>query len=167
MVSLQITELDPVPPAQGTQAGVTFRYAKLSDTVPVIVDMLRKNRGVLLNYDQVAAWVDRKTGIMSPSAMNYPGGGAPLPRKARNFLGMPPNGHLVQIVGAAFNPDGSLRFFKIKNSWGKNAGDRGYYYMYADYFEPYAIEIELYETPDLILPLDPKTEPMLGTPATP
>ena len=47
--------------------------------------------------------------------------------------------HAVVIVGYDLEPGTNIvRKWKIKNSWGKKAGDHGYMHMYRDFFRLFA-----------------------------
>jgi bleomycin hydrolase len=49
--------------------------------------------------------------------------------------------HAVEIVGADLTPEGRVIKFKIKNSWGDERGDKGFFHMYQDYFRHFAQEV--------------------------
>ncbi len=57
------------------------------------------------------------------------GGMVPLPNKRReDFLG----GHAVLIMGY----DDEKKLIKVRNSWGEGWGDKGYFYLPYDWFDP-------------------------------
>ena len=56
-------------------------------------------------------------------------------------------GHAVLITGIYRDKTGKVVGFRIQNSWGKNAGNSGYYYMDRDYFETYVMAIMVREPP--------------------
>lgn len=49
--------------------------------------------------------------------------------------------HAVDIVGADLDSNGRIIKLKIKNSWGTESGDGGFYHMYRDYFENFVTSI--------------------------
>ena len=53
--------------------------------------------------------------------------------------------HVAVIVGADLGPDGRVVKFKLRNSWGADRGDRGFYHMYRDYFETFAYHVVVWE----------------------
>lgn len=65
-------------------------------------------------YDSFESESTNKTGIVS------------MPKESEKILG----GHAVMLVGY----DDAKKWFIIRNSWGKNWGDKGYYYMPYDYW---------------------------------
>lgn len=64
-----------------------------------------------------------------PEWMEERGGKISLPREGEQSLG----GHAVCVMG--YSRTG--KFFKFKNSWGENWGERGYGYLSFDYLESY------------------------------
>lgn len=92
---------------------------------------------IYLAYMHDHNFVDKKTGIMSIAAIEFPTGGGPMQRSLRTRFGVT-GGHAVQVVGYDLDPlTGKIIKWKIKNSWGTNSGDEGYYHMYRDYFRAF------------------------------
>jgi hypothetical protein len=54
-------------------------------------------------------------------------------------------GHAVLLVGY----DSSKKVFIVENSFGKNWGDAGYFYMPFDYYSEYMLEQWIFDIPDL------------------
>lgn len=54
-------------------------------------------------------------------------------------------GHAVLLVGY----DSTKRHFIVENSFGKNWGDSGYFYMPFDYYSEYMLEQWIFDIPDL------------------
>lgn len=119
----------------------------------LIVEVLKRGQNVFLRYQHDAQYVDRDSGLMSTGAFHVPPGAEPLSRREREIFDKTDGGHMVQIVGYELDHrTGRVKKWKIKNSWGEDAGDRGYYHMYADYFRTFATAIYFYENPAISLP---------------
>ena len=117
-------------------------------------ELLDKGMNVYLAYDHHFAYVDDKTGIMSTSAFYFPKDGRPLTRNQRDLYATEGSGgHAVQIVGYDLDPKtGKVIKWKIKNSWGRKAGEEGYFHMYNDYFFQFAQGITFYQDAGVTLP---------------
>ena len=83
-------------------------------------------------------------GILSVSAFNYdnliPGGR--LSKRARLKNGLLPANHAMAITG--YDPGkkrGSVLKWKVENSHGTSAGDKGFFHMYDDYFRQNVDEV--------------------------
>lgn len=121
------------------QTTIVTRLPEIEAAVRAVLD---KGHNVYLGYQHEAAFVDKETGLMSPSAFVTPMFGGALPMYARNYFGKIDNGHAVQIVGYDLDPvTGRVLKWKIKNSWGSKAASAGYFHMYADYFKTFAIGV--------------------------
>ena len=99
-----------------------------------IIRSLKNGQSVTLSYENNTLFVDRDTGIMSLQAFNTPEGFQPPPRLYRDAFLSGSGYHAVDIVGVDLDSAGKITKLKIKNSWGDEAGDRGFYHMYRDYF---------------------------------
>jgi bleomycin hydrolase len=148
---LMMVEREPVPEAlaQAKRATGSNRVAggrgrKSTLAVPIerleksIVDSLRKGQSVPFSTEMAREFIDKKSGIMSLSAFHTPPGFAPAPFTYRRDFDISGGGHLMAIVGADLDESGHVIKFKVKNSWGAESGDRGFYHMYEDYFRTYA-----------------------------
>ena len=139
---------------------ISTNIDQLEATARQLID---QGLNVYLTYDHNSNYVDNRTGIMSIAAFEMPPGGGPLSRSDRQEFGFGPSGHAVQIVGYDFDPKtNKVLKWKIKNSWGKQPGDDGYYHMFADYFRTFAVNISFFETSAIQLPKIEKTVPMQG-----
>ena len=49
--------------------------------------------------------------------------------------------HVAVIVGYELDSNGQIEYFKIKNSWGEENGEKGFYYMHRIYFEKYMTHV--------------------------
>jgi hypothetical protein len=98
---------------------------------------INAGNNIWLGYDHDRFFVDDKTGIMSIKAYQGASEGY-LSRAKRKMFQKSYGMHAVQVVGYEADADGKVIKWKIKNSWGSKAGDKGYFYMYDDYFRAYA-----------------------------
>lgn len=116
--------------------------------------LLDKGLNVYLAYDHHFSFTDDKTGLMSISAFYFPHEGAPLTRQQRDTYNTDTGGgHAVQIVGYDLDPaTGKIIKWKIKNSWGRKVGVKGYYNMYNDFFREFAQGIVFYQDSGVTLP---------------
>jgi len=119
-----------------------------------IVQSLKNGQSVTLSYENNLNFIDRDTGIMTLDGFNTPAGFAPPKKLYRDSFLSGAGYHAVDIVGADLDPDGRVIKFKIKNSWGTQAGDEGFYHMYRDYFENFVTSIYLSDS-DLSRPVAP------------
>jgi bleomycin hydrolase len=86
---------------------------------------------------------------MSIDAFHVPDGAKPLPISVRRHYNLNGRGHAVQIVGYELDPStGKVLKWKIKNSWGVDSGDNGYYHMYRDYFRTFVTGIAYFSDAD-------------------
>ncbi len=53
--------------------------------------------------------------------------------------------HAVAIVGYETNAKGKVTYYKIKNSWGNNVGDQGYFYITPDYLRALADTVSIFD----------------------
>jgi bleomycin hydrolase len=121
--------------------------ANIHNVETVMRALLDQGENVYLDYDHNPNFVDSDTGVMSISAFEVPSSGLPLTREQRTYFGLRPSAHAVQVVGYDVDPVTNLvTKWKIKGSWGENAGDRGYYHMHRDYFLTFALRITYFDT---------------------
>lgn len=127
------------------RANGRFVAIPLNDVERVARRSLDAGFNVYLTYEHNGDFVDNKTGVMTIGGFNLPLGGGPLPRKARAKHALFDGGHAVQIVGYDVDPrTGAVVKWKIKNSWGEQAGTGGYYHMYSDYLRAFAFSVILF-----------------------
>lgn len=110
-----------------------------------IIESIQTGKSVTLSFENNTLFFDRETGIMSLHAFRTPGDFMPPPRSYREAFLSGAGHHAVDIVGVDLDPDGRLIKLKIKNSWGTDSGDSGFYHMYRDYFEHFLTSIYLNE----------------------
>lgn len=108
-----------------------------------IVRALKAGKSVSLAYENNTLFMDRPTGILSLEAFNTPEGFSPPKRLYRDAFLRGFGHHAVDVVGADLDEQGRIIKLKIKNSWGEDSGDGGYYHMYRDYFEHFVTSIYL------------------------
>lgn len=109
-------------------------------------ELLDGGHTVYLSYDHHHSYVDKDTGIMSLRAFKTPTFARPTSRKMREEFDANGGGHAVQIVGYEMDPRTQrIVKWKIRNSWGTDKGDSGYYHMYDDYFRAFAKSITVPE----------------------
>lgn len=115
---------------------------------------------VYLSYEHNGNFVDKTKGIMSINAFNLPTSAGPMTRQQRAIFGTADGGHAVQLVGYDLDPvTKKVVKWKIQNSWGEKAGDRGFYHMYSDYFRAFVRGLSFSAAADVKLPANElKTE---------
>jgi bleomycin hydrolase len=92
--------------------------------------------------------IDPKTGIMSPAiydrdaVYDMEGASERLSRTKDFDLGLERGGHLMVFTGFD-RPDAKAPAvkYKVENSWGQKAGDKGVFHMYRDWFRQYVTYI--------------------------
>lgn len=110
-------------------------------------ELLDGGHSVYLSYDHHHSYVDKETGIMSLRAFKTPTFARPTSRKMREEFDANGGGHAVQIVGYEIDPRTQrVVKWKIRNSWGTDKGDAGYFHMYDDYFRAFAKSITVPES---------------------
>jgi bleomycin hydrolase len=137
LVSLKPVKAEAPPDTQ-------FFEGSVRQIETLIAAQIDKGLAVPLTYFHHPEYVDSETGIMSIEAFNNPLGsfGKPLSRDDKVAFGLNSNAHAVEIVGYERDPKtGRILKYKIRNSWGDEAGDGGYYHMMADYFALYASSV--------------------------
>ncbi len=63
------------------------------------------------------------------------------PQAYRWGFGLMEGGHMVTGVGVQRDAAGKINWIKFENSWNTNNGDKGFYYIHADYFKEYFMEL--------------------------
>ncbi|WP_413293919.1 C1 family peptidase [Bdellovibrio sp. HCB185ZH] len=114
-------------------------YTDMDSVEKMATQLIDRGSMVYLSYEHHHEYVDKPTGIMSIRAFYTPDYAKPLTREQREKFDKNGGGHAVQIIGYERHPQtGHIVKWKIKNSWGENSGDEGYYHMYDDYFRAFA-----------------------------
>jgi len=118
-VSYDITKFEIKPPAKAyTEASKyqAVKYERLTDINSYKNCLAAGNTFVFgfSVYESFESDAVAKTGIV------------PMPKKTEKLLG----GHAVQCVGY----DDTKKAFIVRNSWGANWGDKGYFYLPYSYF---------------------------------
>lgn len=90
---------------------------------------IEKGRGAYLGFEVVDKFFQNETGVISISAFK------PTAKELADveFGG----GHAVLITGVYRDANGEVVGLRVQNSWGRKAGNDGYYYMDRDYFETF------------------------------
>lgn len=111
-------------------------------------------------YKHNRQFLDAERGVYSMELFDYPVLAQPLPRGWRKSKGLFTGTHAVVIVGYELVPGtNQVRKWKIQNSWGSDAGDKGFYHMYHDYFRNFAISIAFSDITGKLIPAYEKTQP--------
>lgn len=108
-----------------------------------IIKAIQSGQSVTLSYENIPSFSDRDSGILSLEAFNTPAGFRPPSRTFRETFQDAGGHHAVDVVGVDLDAEGRIIKLKIKNSWGTDSGDNGYYHMYRDYFEHFVTSIYL------------------------
>lgn len=133
---------------------MTSIQTRLAEVEATARELLDKGQNVYFAYHHNAQFVDSATGIMSIKAFHAPKGFKAMTREQREYFNSLDGGHAVQVVGYDLDPiTRRVSKWKIKNSWGEDKGDHGYYHMYADYFEAFAKGISFYRDAGVRLPV--------------
>jgi bleomycin hydrolase len=121
-------------------------YTDMDSVESMAADLIDQGRMVYLSYEHHAEYVNKATGILSIRAFYTPDYAKPLNRELREQFEKNGGGHAVQIIGYERHPQtGHIVKWKIKNSWGEQSGDEGYYHMYDDYFRAFTKSITYQE----------------------
>ncbi|MGZ3711441.1 MAG: C1 family peptidase [Bdellovibrionota bacterium] len=135
--------LEKAKPAKGynTPTGTLMKISEIEADYErierAIVDSIKNGRSVVLSTEMANEFIDKKLGIMSPRAFHIPDGFEPVPAAYRDAFNIAGGGHQMEIVGVDLDDAGRVIKYKIKNSWGSDSGDQGFYHMYPDYFRIY------------------------------
>ena len=90
------------------------------------------------------AFEDRKEGVWDPDSVNFAGllGGfdAAMTKEGRLDYRQSLAVHAMILVGVSFDRDGKPSRWKIENSWGEEAGEKGYFVCSEKYFREYVYE---------------------------
>lgn len=53
--------------------------------------------------------------------------------------------HAMVLTGVDLNSDGSVRAFRVENSWGEKSGDKGYLRLSSEWFDEYVFQIAVHK----------------------
>ena len=104
-----------------------------------IAESIEKGEPVHVSVWMAPDYYREDTGVMSLSAF---GGDAKIAKNAKIE-----GGHAILITGVYRDPSSKVVGYRIQNSWGKEAGDLGYFYMDIDYFESFMVDIQILRAP--------------------
>jgi aminopeptidase C len=145
----------------------TYLATSLPTLYKIIADNVeRKNNGVWIGYDHNDTFVSNKIndvniGLMSIRAHSWAPESPYLSRYDRfQKKGIVAGGHAVQIVGtirekvseeqALQGIKGDIIAFIIQNSWGKEAGQEGFYIMDKSYADAFLFGITVRDEPQVV-----------------
>ena len=107
------------------------------------VAQLRAGHAIWFACDS-RAFEDRKAGVWDPDSVDYPGllGGFDytMTKAGRLDYRQSLPVHAMILVGVSFDRDGKPSRWKIENSWGEEAGEKGYFVCSEKYFREYVYE---------------------------
>jgi len=107
------------------------------------VAQLRAGHAIWFACDS-RAFEDRKEGVWDPDSVNFAGllGGfdAAMTKAGRLDYRQSLAVHAMILVGVSFDRDGKPSRWKIENSWGEEAGEKGYFVCSEKYFREYVYE---------------------------
>jgi bleomycin hydrolase len=129
--------------AYENSGNVTSVAMGFADFERLIIETIDSGKSVPFNYYHKPEYIDEKTGIMSVAAFNIPTNMRPLPKMQRVDFNLNFGSHAAEIVGYKLNKYGRIAQLKIRNNYGDNSGDHGYYHMYFDYFRLFGDSILL------------------------
>jgi bleomycin hydrolase len=125
----------------GSKIKTKFNFVTADELEKTIVAAVKNGKSVAISTEMSRAFIDRSTGIMSIEAMPMPKGFKPAPANYRSNFNISGGSHQMAIVGVDLDKHGRVIKYKIKNSWGAESGDAGFYHMYPDYFRTFAKSI--------------------------
>lgn len=92
---------------------------------------------------------DRALGVWDPDCFDYEGllGGVNLEMSKKDRLEFRESfgSHAMILVGVNFDKDGKPNRYKIENSWGEEAGKKGYFVCSDRYFDEYVYEVIIHK----------------------
>lgn len=107
------------------------------------VKQLRAGQAIWFACDS-RAFEDRKAGVWDPDSVDYPGllGGFDytMTKAGRLDYRQSMAVHAMILVGVGFDENGRPARWKIENSWGEEAGEKGYFVCSEKYFQEYVYE---------------------------
>ncbi|MBC7740775.1 MAG: hypothetical protein H7061_01165 [Bdellovibrionaceae bacterium] len=136
-----------------TDGGVDVLTAQIDVVEKKARELLDNGISFILGYDHQSSFADDRTGVLGIKIFDFVDSGRPLSRAERNAQGLGDEGHAVLVVGYDYDPvTNKVIKWKIKNSWGPNAGDGGYDHMYNDYFRAFSTSITFFTNPYVSAP---------------
>lgn len=131
------------PYSRTNKYNIIERGRKCEDILKLIAESIEKNISLVINTEMSEAFIDNETGIMSIAGFYAPEWFQVPTAKTRIKNGSRGGLHAMEIVGVDV-VKGEVRKLKLKNSWGRDVGSKGYYHMYADYFCTFAEGVYLF-----------------------
>lgn len=112
-----------------------------------VAEAVHKNVPVFLSIEIQRSLIDTGTGAMTIQGFHLPEGYEVIPRAYRRHFDRGGGMHAIEVVGVDYNADGSIKRFKLRNSWGTAVGTQGYYHLYWDYFQEFIRAATFIEPP--------------------
>ncbi len=99
----------------------------------ILIQKLAAKEAVYIEVAIAGKYVDSKNGLMSITAQG---------QTKADIVGLEADGaHAMVITGAYRDSRGKVLGYRIQNSWGEAAGERGYFFMDRDYFEAFYMAV--------------------------
>ncbi|MDR1355687.1 MAG: C1 family peptidase [Propionibacteriaceae bacterium] len=141
--------------------GRPVRYLNTdADTLKTLVHTALKDSKVVWFGCDVGKQFDRDHGLWDAALLDYQGVyGVPLDmtKAERLQLGVSAMTHAMVITGIDVLPDGTIRRYRVENSWGDDRSDKGYDTMNDSWFAEYVFEVAVPKQdlpPELVAKLD-------------
>lgn len=125
--------------------GKNMRALNLSmdDLEELCIKQLKAGEAIWFACD-AGAFGSRKDGVWDPDSVKYEellGGFDTFMEKGKRLeYGISSANHAMLLTGVTFDENGKPTRWKIENSWGKDAGDNGYFVCSEKYFREYVYE---------------------------
>ncbi|MCK5738619.1 hypothetical protein KAH55_05535 [bacterium] len=119
---------------------LNFLNVSLKDMKMACLQSVLGNDPVDFSAD-VSHGLDRKAGIMNSELYQYGdvyGIDIRGPKRAETVLGNVGSQHAMVFMGVDI-VDEKIVKWRVENSWGADAGDKGYFYMYDNWFDDYVL----------------------------
>lgn len=146
MILMQVNRQPGAGPTVTTNNVRTEVRTDIETLEATVRSQIDAGHNVYVAYAHNASYVDPDRGVMALDLYHYPEAGRPLERHLRDRYGLESGGHAVVIVGYDLDPaTQKVVKWKIKNSGGKRAGDRGYNHMYDNYFRTFVKSIAFFD----------------------
>ncbi|MDR2620804.1 MAG: C1 family peptidase, partial [Propionibacteriaceae bacterium] len=141
--------------------GRPIRYLNApADTLKGLIRKALEDSRVVWFGCDVGKQFDREHGLWDAAILDYEGVyGVPLSmtKAERMQLGVSAMTHAMVITGIDILPDGSIRRYRVENSWGDDRSDKGYDTMNDSWFAEYVFELAVPKAdlpPEMLAQLD-------------